>query len=100
MRYFQHMLKMSDSMKAFEKDAAHALESILKAIPIITLESVEVEPRVGRHEIDVLVRLTAAHQPHVLVCEIKYSGQPRHVRQGLLQLRNYLEHSNQPATPV
>jgi Transcriptional regulator, AbiEi antitoxin, Type IV TA system len=94
------MLKVPDSMKAFERNAAYALESILKGIPIVTLESVEVEPRVGRHEIDVLVRLTAARQSHVLVCEAKYSGQPRYVRQGLLHLRNYLERSNQPATPV
>jgi hypothetical protein len=94
------MLKVRDSMKALERDAARALESILSAIPIVTLNSVEAEPRVGRHEIDVLVRLTAAHRPHVLVCEVKYSGQPRYVRQGLLQLRNYLEHSHQPATPV
>ena len=64
------MLKVRDSMKALERDAARALESILSAIPIVTLNSVEAEPRVGRHEIDVLVRLTAAHRPHVLVCEV------------------------------
>lgn len=87
-------------MKAFERDAANALESILKEIPIITIESVEVQPSMVRHEIDVLVRLTAANQPHVLVCEVKSSGQPRYVRDGLLQLRNYIEHSDLQATPI
>jgi len=94
------MLKMVDSMKEFERSAAAALESILKAIPIITLESVEVEPLSGRDQIDVRVRLSAADHPHVLVCEVKSSGQPRYVRDGLLQLRNYIEHSHPQATPV
>jgi hypothetical protein len=94
------MLKAIDSMKEFEIRAASALESILKDIPIITLQSVEVEPSIGRHHIDVMVRLTAANRPHVLVCEVKSSGQPRYVRDGLLQLRNYIEHSNPEATPV
>jgi hypothetical protein len=94
------MLKAADSMKEFEKEPARALESILREIPIITVESVEVEPSMGRHEIDVLVRLTAAQHPHVLVCEVKSSGQPRYVRDGLLQLRNYIARSEQQATPV
>ena len=94
------MLKATDSMKEFEGRAANALESILKEIPIITLDSVEVGPLMGRHEIDVLVHLTGAHQPHVLVCEIKSSGQPRYVRDGLLQLRNFIEHSYPAATPI
>ncbi len=94
------MLKAVDSMKELEKTAAAALESILNGIPIITLERVELQPLTGRHEIDVLVRLTAANHPHVLVCEVKSSGQPRYVREGLLQLRNYLEYSDLKATPI
>src|SRR6266545_8252711 len=94
------MLKDSHSMKEFERSAASALESILNEIPIIRLDSVEVQPSMGRNEIDVLVRLTAANQSHVLVCEVKSSGQPRYVRNGLLQLRNYIEHSHLQATPI
>jgi hypothetical protein len=94
------MLKKADSLKAFERDAAIALESILKEIPIITIEKVELRPSMGRNEIDVLVRLTAANRPHVLACEVKSNGQPRYVRDGLLQLRNYIEHSNLQATPI
>lgn len=94
------MLKKTDSMKAFERDATIALESILKKIPIITIETVELQPSMGRHEIDVLVRLSAANQTHVLACEIKSSGQPRYVRDGLLQLRNYIAHSHLQATPI
>jgi hypothetical protein len=94
------MLKVGDSMKEFERSAATALESILKEIPIITLESVELESPKGRHEIDILVHLTACDRPYVLVCEVKSSGQPRYVRDGLLQLRNHIERSNLQASPV
>jgi hypothetical protein len=36
----------------------------------------------------------------VLVCEVKTSGQPRHVRTAILQLRNYAAHQSRPATPI
>lgn len=94
------MLKDSDSLKELETRAATALESILKEIPIIAIQSVDVEPKIGRKEIDFLVRLTAGNQHHVLICEVKSSGQPRYVRDGLLQLRNHIAHSNLHATPV
>jgi hypothetical protein len=94
------MLKSHDSMNEFEESAAKALESILNEIPIIKLEGMEVEAPMGRHHPDILVRLNARNQPHVLICEVRSSGQPRYVRDGLLQLRNYIDHSNIQATPV
>ena len=87
-------------MKEFEKHAAKALESILNEIPIIKLEGMEIEAPMGRHHADILVRLKASNHTHVLVCEVKSSGQPRYVRDGILQLRNYVAHSNIQATPV
>jgi hypothetical protein len=94
------MLKMNDSMKEMEESAARTLESILKEIPIVKVESVEVQRLIGRHQIDILVHLRAASQPHILVCEVKSSGQPRYVRDGILQLHNYIDHFNIQATPV
>jgi len=52
------MLKGPNSMNEFER-VRKALESILKEIPIIKLESVEVEAQMGRHHTDVLVHLIA-----------------------------------------
>jgi hypothetical protein len=94
------MLKGPDSLKTLKESAAKALSSILSEIPIIKLEGMEVEAPMGRHHADILVRLTAANQPHVLICEVKSSGQPRYVRDGLLQLRNQIEQSNFQGTPV
>jgi hypothetical protein len=37
---------------------------------------------------------------HALVCEVKSSGQPRHVRTALLQLRDYVPHHEPGSTPV
>jgi hypothetical protein len=87
-------------MKAFECKAAQALESILREIPIVTIQSMEVEQFSSADRVDILVRLSVANRTHLLVGEVKSSGQPRYVREGLFQLRNYLEHSNLHATPV
>jgi hypothetical protein len=94
------MLKDPDSMKEFVERAAKTLESILNEIPIIKLDGIEVEAPMGRHHADILVRLRTSNHPHVLICEVKSSGQPRYVRDGLFQLRNYVAHSNIQATPV
>lgn len=94
------MLKQPVLMKELEDRAAKVLESILNQIPIIKLERMEIEPTMGRHQVDILVRLKASNHHHVLVCEVKSSGQPRYVREGLLQLRNCVAQSNIQATPV
>lgn len=94
------MLKARDSMKAFGVSAAKALESILKEIPIVRLESVEIQPPAAGGDIDIVVHVIAANKPHVLVCEVQSNGQPRYVRNALLHLRDYIHRSNIQATPV
>ncbi|MGJ5813321.1 type IV toxin-antitoxin system AbiEi family antitoxin [Paludibaculum fermentans] len=85
---------------AFESDATHALESVLAAIPIVTLQRIERNVMNGPHEFDIVVHLTAAGQPHLLACEVKQNGQPRYVREGLLRLKNILQRAGLQATPV
>jgi hypothetical protein len=51
-------------------------------------------------EVDIVAHIDVSGTRHVLVCEVKSSGQPRHVRMALLQLRNYVAHQAQDATPV
>jgi hypothetical protein len=94
------MLKSLESVKALEDQAASALRALIEQVPAIKLKDIEVEPPGADRGIDILARILVAGRPRVLVCEVKASGQPRHVRVALLQLRNYLAHFGSEATPV
>jgi hypothetical protein len=95
------MLKDANSLKELEERAAATLESVLKEISILKLEHIDVEPQVGSYHPDILAHLIVADHPQVLVGEVKSSGQPRYVREGLLQLRNFIEHTpRMRATPL
>ena len=76
------------------------LKSVLNQVPAIKLRDIKWEPRASDAEVDVLMRLNISGRRHVLACEVKPDGQPRYVRLGLLQLRNYVAHLGIDATPV
>lgn len=91
------MLKASDSMNELEQRAAAALQEILEQVPAIKLKAVDVEPQ---GSIDILAHIDVAGRRHTLACEVKASGQPRHVRTALLQLRDYAARLGGTAIPL
>ncbi len=94
------MLKASDSMKDVERKAAHALRKLLEQVPAIQLLDIEHETLHPSFAVDILAHIDVAGARRVLICEVKSSGQPRHVRMALLQLRNYIAHQAPNATPI
>ena len=94
------MLKPHESMNELENRAAGALRALIEQVPAIKLEHIKVEPLDADRGVDILARILVADRPHVLVCEVKANGQPRHVRMALLQLRNYVAHFASEATPI
>src|ERR1700730_14783514 len=94
------MLKVPESVKEMENRAADALRALIQQVPAIKLEDIKVEQSYAAHNIDILAHLNLSDRHHVLVCEVKNSGQPRHVRMALLQLRNYVAHLGTEATPL
>lgn len=94
------MLKPLESVKELERRAASILGGLIQQISAIKLESIEVEPLAADRGVDIVAHIRVAGRPHVLVCEVKANGQPRHVRMALLQLRNYIAHFATKATPV
>jgi hypothetical protein len=94
------MLKMPESMKELESRAAGALSALIEQVQMIKLEDIQVEPSGPDRGVDILAHINVGDHPRVLVCEVKSSGQPRHVRMALLQLRNYVAHLNADATPI
>jgi Transcriptional regulator, AbiEi antitoxin, Type IV TA system len=87
-------------MKELEGQAAGALRALIEQVPAIKLKDIQVEPQDADRGVDILAHILVAGRPHVLLCEVKANGQPRHVRMALLQLRNYLAHFGGEATPI
>ena len=94
------MLKIGVLVKDLERQGMEALRLVLAQVPTIKLRSLEREPPLPDQGIDIVAHVEVSGRRHVLVCEVKPSGQPRHVRMALLQLRNYVAHLVQNATPV
>lgn len=86
------MLKDPKSMKELEHHAEQELLALLQQVPTITLVDIETEASNRDQGVDVVAHIEVGGKPHTLVCEVKSTGQPRHVRTALLQLRNYAAH--------
>ncbi len=86
-------------MKELENRAAEALSTLLKQVPTIELNDIEIEPP-GDRNIDILAHINVSNRRHALVCEVKSNGQPRYVRMALLQLRNYVAPLGRDTTPI
>lgn len=92
------MLKVAENGSELEYQAAEAVRALLEAIPVVGLEKIERAPAASNYDLTVV--LNVGDHPRVLVCEVKSSGQPRHVRAALLQLQRAAGEYSQPATPV
>lgn len=87
-------------MKNLENQAAHALRSLLTQVPAVKLVDLGDEaPQLDRG-IDIVANINVFGRNHVLACAIKSSGQPRHVRMALFQLREHVTRYGQGAIPV
>lgn len=94
------MLKSNNSMKDMERQAAQALRLLLEQVPAIKLLDLEHEAPGPDQRPDIVAHIDVSGKRHALVCEVKSTGQPRHVRMALLELRNSMAHQAQDATPV
>jgi hypothetical protein len=97
---FQRMLKVGNTVKTIEARAVEALKALLYQVPAIKLKGFERQPHAASGQVDILARLSISGKRRLLACEVRTSGQPRHVRVALLQLRNYIAHLGGEATPV
>ena len=76
------------------------MRTLLKQVPIVKLVQEEHEVALPDGGVDFIVRVEVSGRNHTLICEVKANGQPRYVRMGVLQLRNYVAHRLGDATPV
>lgn len=83
-----------------DQQAADALRALLEQVPAIKSTDVNLGAQGTNWQADILARVNAGGHRHVLICEVKASGQPRHVRMAVLQLRDYAAHYGAGAIPV
>jgi hypothetical protein len=84
-------VKAVETLKAltFERAAQEAVLNLLSRVGAVTLR----EPATGADRgIDFILGLEEGGRRHVLVVECKTAGQPRQIREALLQLRLYADH--------
>ncbi len=94
------MLKTSVLMKEVDRQGVEALRLLLEQVPTIKLLDIEHEALELDRGAHIVAHIDLAGTRHALFCEVKSSGQPRHVRTALMQLRNDVVHHEQNATPV
>ncbi len=94
-------MKSYQSVKELEIRATEALRNLFDHNPDIEVDKIEFESHLGDgRRADILASVSAFGRRYTLVCEIKHNGQPRHVRNAVLQLRNYVAHMNISMVPM
>ena len=89
------------SGKELETRASEALRNLFDGRPRIELEEVELEPSAADGcRADILASISAFGRSHTLVCEVKRNGQPRYVRDAVLQLRYCVSRMDIDAIPI
>lgn len=97
------MMKSLESVKSreIEEQAVKALRSLLERSPEIKLGEVVFEPPIGRrHPVNILASISAFGRQHKIACEVRSNGQPRHVHNAILYIRDYVASLDFDATPT
>lgn len=94
------MLKFPLSVESLETGSADVLRALLAEVPAIHDIEVEREPAGRDRGFDLLVHFNVEDRPHTIVCEVKSSGQPRHVREAVHYLNHLSLQVPGQATPV
>jgi hypothetical protein len=94
------MMKSDYLMKDIVSQAIQALHLLLAKVPVIKILAIEHDTTEPNKGMDIEAHIDVYGRRHALICEVKSTGQPRHVRIALLQLRNYMAHHAQDATPI
>ena len=94
------MLKMDFSVKETERHAADALQDLLREIPALKVQKLQIGANLRDVGAGILLDVKVAGKSHLLVGEVKMDGQPRYAREAVFQLRRYIDQIGKPATPV
>lgn len=84
-----------------EHRAAEALQGLFERSPEIEVGELVLEPRIGSGpSVDILASFSAFGRRHRVACEVRSNGQPSHVRNAILSVRDYVAHLDFDAAPM
>ena len=92
-------MKHSEAVK-IEENATNELMALLSAIDAINIIDIQREVKHQNQRFDILAELEHARKKYYIVCEVKFNGQPRHVRNAIFQLKHFIRSFEKPAYPV
>jgi hypothetical protein len=76
--YFHQTMKLKTTVAGINAQASMSLKALLDQVPAVKLGDVEFSSP-GEGLVDLVAHVEAAGTSHVLACEVRPSGQPRHV---------------------
>ncbi len=87
-------------MQAMRNSAAEALKSVLHHVSQIKVKGMELDSPRPDLKVDILAYLDVQGHSHTLVCKVRASGRPDHVRMALKELKGHASEFPPNATPV
>lgn len=94
-------MKSIETVKMTETGAAEALKALLHHIPDFKIESdTQFDLKGPDRGYDIVFEATHNERAYQFITEVKYNGQPRHIREAIWRLREYKDHSNRDFVSV
>jgi len=93
-------MNVGDSMHAMRNAAAEALDAVLHHVSQIKVKSIELDSPRADLKVDILAHLDVHGHSHTLVCKVRASGRPEHVRTALEEFQVHASEFSPNATPV
>jgi len=93
-------MKVASSMQAMRNSAADALKSVLHHVSQVKIKDIELDSPRADLKVDILAYLDVQGHSHTLVCKVRASGRPDHVRTALKELQGHASEIYPNATPV
>lgn len=93
-------MRMVSSMNAVTHRAAEALTSVLHGVSQVKIKAMDLETPRADLKVDILAHVDVHGHSHTLMCKVRASGRPDHVRMALQEFQVNAGQFAANATPV
>jgi hypothetical protein len=93
-------MRMVDSMQTARTRAADALKAVLHQVSQIKIRDIDANSPRPDLKVDILALVDVHGKSHTLVCKVRASGRPEHVRMALAEFQGDASQFSENATPV
>lgn len=93
-------MRMASSVNVARNRAAEALKSVLHQVSQIKLNRIDLDSPQPDLKVDIMAHINVHGHSHTLMCKVRASGRPEHVRMALEEFHVNAAHFARNATPV